>query len=199
MTSISPELALVDPELAARARALLPEPGCFVPASRGSVVFAAAAQALVAPVPGIPKQRRLPPSLQMTCAAVALAVGAVGAFGLAQLHESRPLVRTAPQLGRGAAHARAAEQARSARTYVWPSVPGAARYHVTLRRGRLSIYEGSTRAPRLELPHGLQLSPGRYTWTVALVADAGRSRPLVEETFRVAPRQPAHGRARDAD
>ena len=84
MNVISPELALIDPDLAAHARALLPEPGQFRPASHTSPSL-----------PGIrPAQRRTPsprrfaaarvdppipsPSRHIVAAMVCLATTAVG-------------------------------------------------------------------------------------------------------------------------
>jgi hypothetical protein len=184
LAPISPELALVDRDLAARARALLPEPGCFVPASRA--VGAAPAPAFAPhPAPSRRSRRRLPPLRTGAWALAGSAAVATGALGIVRLHEGAPV----PQIGRGpdaaVLHARAARQARAAHTYVWPTVPGAVRYHVVLRRGALPVYEASTASPRIELPRGLRLTPGRYTWVVALSGGSPAARPLVEETFRV--------------
>jgi hypothetical protein len=181
---ISPELVLVDPDLAARARALLPEPGCFVPASRA---------AGVAPVPTVGRhatasrrsRRRRPPLRRAAWALAGSAAVATGALWITRLHERAPAVEAGPVPNAAVLHARAARQARTAHTYIWPSVPGAARYHVVLRRGALPVYEASTASPRLDLPRGLRLTPGRYTWVVALAGGVPAARPLVEETFRV--------------
>lgn len=192
MHVISPELALIDPDLAAHARALLPEPGQFRPASH--------------PAPAVsllrPAQRRAPSphgSQQLTSigryrrrratvvSMACMATIAVGVLAFMQLR-AQPESTTAID-ARTALRTRAARQVQVARTYTWPLVPGAETYRIEIRRGAQSIYQATTRNPALALPAGLYLIPGRYTWTATPhFANPSRSapdRPVVEETFQV--------------
>ena len=192
MSAISPELVLVDPELAAVARAGLHDPGRFRP---GSEPRAHPATATRAP--------ETAPQLRPTAAragrglrgAVVLGVGAAMAaavaLGLTAGMWDRGATRTpasdaAPQ---SLLRARAARQTGAARTYTWPAVPGAEVYEITIMRGATAVYEATTRAPTLRLPEELALSPGRYTLSATPQSDSSSpdpaARPVVEETFQV--------------
>jgi len=184
---ISPELALVDPELARAARETLYEPGQFVPAWREVVpplprLVDPTPVALPLPVvlPGVrnePRRRR----------AAALAAGAgLVVFGLVAGLQEHVRHASATDVGSAAAlQARAHRQTGTARRYVWPTVPGASSYWVELRKGGALIYAAAAKSPTTALPAGLALSPGRYHWTVTPILADREARPVVEETFVV--------------
>ena len=189
---ISPELGLIDPKLAAAARALLLGPGRFRPAWHEG---AAATSALRARLPLVTRPRVLVRrTRRATFVACAIATAAITAGGLA----SAPAGWHLPTWQRPAHPAppppvqtRAARQTQAARVYSWPAVPGAQAYKVKILRGRESIYEATTSAPTLELPEELKLSPGRYTWSATPQFKPGSSRaarPVIEETFEVSTR-----------
>jgi hypothetical protein len=195
---ISPELALVDPELAAAARALLPGPGRFLPAwnARPTATGTAHARSL-APIaeqlppttPIRPRTRHVRRAILVACV-VAAAASVVGALGSAPTgrHEAAPRPAVGP-FPRALQQARATRQARAARTYTWPAVPGAQTYEIRLLRGRQPVWEAITLEPAVELPARLRLSPGRYTWSATPgfekpLLDAA-ARPVVEATFQI--------------
>jgi hypothetical protein len=194
MTTISPELALIDPQLAAAARALLPDPGQFRPASDRQ-----AHAGLRITVPRKPLQT--PPTTGRThrakratavcvLAATAIAAGALGLMASKwDRAAAQPSARNAPP--RSLLQARAARHARIARTYTWPAVPGADSYQIKIMRGQRPVFEATTRKPALQLPAELHLHPGRYTWTATPQLNnaslSPTARPVIEETFRVGP------------
>ena len=194
MTLVSPELALVDPALAASARAALPEPGCFRPASAPRVPAPRRDQMPAIPGPvespsaATPNRRggrarhRLPAVLAAASALVAAGLGS--SFGGTGGTALPPVADASPS-----SQARATSQARAARTYEWPAVPGAATYSVRLALRGQTVYEATTRGTSLQLPEGLHLPPGRYTWSATprlAAAVSGRAaRPVVEGAFEV--------------
>ncbi len=193
MSTISPELALVDPELAAAARVLLHEPGRFRPAWDPRAFAGAENLASAAPS----KARR--PDIRGHFGrrgALAIAVIVAGVVTTVALEQSLPgRSATAPPApaaeGRSAVAAQAAQQNVAARTYTWPAVPGAEVYEIRLVRGGQLVYQATSRAPAVLLPAGLVLRPGRYTLSATPRSDGSASdptgRPVVEETFVVAP------------
>lgn len=196
-SSISPELALVDPELAAAARGLLPGPGRFRPASDTHLTApgtahgrlrppAAAPPASAAARPRTQRARRTVTRVALSAAAAAIAVGAVGAAVFQWHRAPSPVSALAPRTALGS---HAARRERTARTYTWPAVPGAHTYRVRVLRGNQRVWEATTSTPAVELPAGLHLSPGRYTWSATPgfeepLLDAA-ARPVVEQTFQV--------------
>jgi hypothetical protein len=208
MTTITPELALIDPELAAAARALLPEPGRFRPAS---CALPAPAESLRAPLPPltavplpplsaqpaaraqpgsahVPRSRRVAYAASFAC----IATIAVGALGFTQLSGPGPAPATAStqaMVTERALRARAAQDVQAASTYTWPAVPGAEAYEVTLLRGGQPIYQATTRELALELPNDLRLHPGQYAWSVKPRLNGplqtSDARPVIEGVFRI--------------
>ena len=75
------------------------------------------------------------------------------------------------------------------RMYAWKPFSGAVYYQVSFVRNGAAFYATQTRTPRLRLPAGLKLGPGRYRWTVrpAIVADLGirLADPIIRRAFMV--------------
>jgi hypothetical protein len=191
--AVSPELALVDPELAAAARALLPGPGQFRPAWK--------AQAPAPARPASPGQRAASEQTSgphishiRRAALVACALAAAATVGgvLEAIRGGGQETAQIPaaQAAAGAPHeAVVAREVREARTYTWPAVPGARTYEITLLRGREQVWSATTTATTAEFPARLRLAPGRYTWSATpafgkSLLDAA-ARPVVEMTFQV--------------
>ena len=179
--TLSPELVLVDPRVAAAARAALHAPGAFVPAWRDDprpVVEAPPIRPAVATTRrrGTPTRRQA--ALAAGCAGV-VALGIVTGLG-------RPLHHTLAGVADVTAlRERALDQIYAAHSYEWPKVPGARSYRVELARDGTVVYVSVTRAPRLALPPDLPLAPGSYTWTVTPRFANREARPVVEESFVV--------------
>jgi hypothetical protein len=182
---ISPELALVDPELAPRARALLPEfPG---------IRFAARAK----PAPHAPLRRaagvfdrRDPRMLAGVAVVIALALAVVGAAVLAggghrqptTSAASAPRVTTPPPVRQPSpkakptpsrAPATAGGAAITPPRFVWPVVPRVSGYRVALFRGGAQVFEQDVTVPALALSQSWtyqgrfhRLQRGAYRWIV---------------------------------
>jgi hypothetical protein len=208
---ISPELALVDPELARMLREREPEPRrepllrAPVPASAPPPAAVPAAVAAPAPEPAAaPVWRGLPHGRKV-------ALGAAGALVFAALLATNhrvgrppvqatataaPTVTTAP--APPTAEAPAPKPAApdvpppGARTYYWPAVAGVHRYAVAFRKGPLTVYATETSTPYVVLPANFRFPPGSYTWTVSPVTTSGGQdlvgRPILESTFLISPR-----------
>lgn len=199
--AISPELALVDPELAAAARALLPGPGEFRPAFRTQPAALRRPAALTPPPPSAEPAVRDRPArfhprrvrrVALVAACTLATVAAVGgAFEATQAGRPEAAAIQAPQqASRTLGAAAVARELNEARTYSWPAVPGARAYEITLLRGRKPVWTATTTAATAVLPARLRLAPGRYTWSATPtfgkpLRDAA-ARPVVEMTFQVA-------------
>jgi len=190
---ITPELALVDPELAAVARALLPGPGEFRPAWREQPAVPVTLLAATQPAGGRPARRHarhVRRTAFVACALVtAVAVGGILESTMSERHEAMQIPVAQP-VARPPQTADVALAAKEARIYTWPAVPGARTYEIRLVRGRKAVWSATTTSAAAELPAGLQLAPGRYTWSATPsfgkpLLDA-RARPVVEMTFQVA-------------
>ena len=162
---VSPELALVDPELASAARAELPpHPWEVVPPP-------AAAEPAVAR-PRRSRRRRLVAALIATLAA---AGGIVASAGIFPRDDDRPTL--------------AKPDARFApsRTFAWTAVPDADHYRIRFYRGADVVLEARPEDPRYVLPSTFRFSPGRYRWTVepARADGDGYRPPVVASSFTV--------------
>jgi hypothetical protein len=181
---VSPELVLVDPALAATARALLADPVPLgIPKERRARTTAAPRASARTPAP----RSRL-----SAIAATGVAAIAAGALGLVPAAGYRAadatLAGTRTQTRPSELRSQAVRQARSARTYRWSRVPGAEAYQFEILHGADLIFEATTRELAVELPARLHLSPGRYTWTVTPTFENQSvflRRPIVEATFEV--------------
>jgi hypothetical protein len=197
MSAITPELALVDPEVAAVARALLPEPGAFLPAWISTGVNRGTPPRPALTLPATPES--VPPKRRRTRRRAALAVvgvltGVAAALALTVTHSAIPGTN-ATVSGTGiedaATSLATARHSRAGRTYAWPDVPGARAYRVTIMQGRRPFFETTTAKPTLELPAAVELPPGRYTLSATPQSESSlresAGRPVIEETFVVVP------------
>jgi hypothetical protein len=195
---ISPELALVDPDLASSARMLLPDPGeperARLAPSAVTATSRAEAQVVTARKPaGTPAARKpIPRSRLAAVTATGVAVITAGVLGLvpAAGHRASDVTLGGTHAQASALQVRAARQARAARIYTWPAVPGAETYEFKILRGAQVIFETKTTDSAVELPAQLPLFPGRHTWSVTPMftnRPGSATRPLVEVTFLVAP------------
>lgn len=186
---ISPELALVDPELAARAREALPaRPVTFLPPPRPAPgIHLVAAE----PPDSAPRERRFSQSVLVLLAAGVLlaSVGSATALLLDRRGEgTAPLVEgrepTAPTTVRSEpvrqtppptvpVPAPPLPDPVTAPVFTWAPVAGAQSYRFVLFRGGIRIYEVVTRTSRHALPRRWtfggkphRLSTGTYRWVV---------------------------------
>lgn len=210
---ISPELALVDPELARAARALLPDRPPFAPpsdpVSRALLAAvqqpAAATEAELSP-PAAPVETFV---LRHFLAGIVagLLVAALAAEAYLWIDSFRPRSPmgpdssapglTAPSAGAPITVGTPPASPSTATVLGWPPAPEATAYYVTLWRDGDRIFERTTRDTRLPLPlrwrfAGVQrrLVPGTYRWVVRpLRRSAGRLRsvgaPIVDAAFVV--------------
>jgi hypothetical protein len=150
---ISPELVLVDPELAARVRATavagpsLPAPS---PVLRPPAEQRAAGDA--------PARAEAPPRRRIRVTTAIAVLGGAALLGAAFLPP-----REAPRLTDVAPPATAAP-ARPAPTLSWRRTADADYYLVELLQGERLVHATTVRGTRLEAPEWL--APGRYTWRV---------------------------------
>jgi hypothetical protein len=176
---LSPELALVDPETAALARAALahvtltedrilgrprarvaaPPPPPPIPLLRP------AAEPEAVPEPGPPPRRRRSTVARALLAAAlgSLAGGLLfvpGTVDLSTRHERAAHPRTIPD-------------------FVWLPRSHATGYRVEFRRGTSIVLATTTRTPRLHVSPGA-LAPGRYSWAVRVLDARGRAGAPVE-------------------
>jgi hypothetical protein len=169
---ISPELVLVDPELASRARASLN--GVW------SGVSDYEARAGERPIDSSriePSRRR--PGIRMV-AVVAAAFAAGGLLSVASWplgrRAQKPAQETARQPRRPLLSSRATAQVPvdpgEKRTFVWLRHEGASYYHLVIQRRGRTIFEAWPRSPKLTFDAGSTNQPGiafprgEYVWSV---------------------------------
>jgi hypothetical protein len=154
---ISPELVLVDPELAVVARRLLPDPGAFGRAAPPAELADDARLVPTKPRTGVSRRRRLRRPLVLL-AAVSLIVAAVF-IGYARSSVPRPSLApptTDPRLRQAGP--------RSAQTIRWAQVRGATYYDLVLWRDGKRVLDLWPTSARVLLHD--RLAPGRYRWFV---------------------------------
>ena len=180
---VSPELALVDPELAAEARALLPDgPGIRIARPRGTI------ELIPFSVPAIPARRRVTTvAIALILLGAALVAGIGSGVALSVLDREPAAQSSAPVAAPTASPTQAAPvpqpptapPTRSGPNvvepprFVWPAEPGVERYRVALYRGGQKVFERDVRATALELPRTWThegrlygLTRGTYRWVV---------------------------------
>jgi hypothetical protein len=212
--AISPELALVDPELARAARSRLPEPGVT---SRARSDFDAAPARLTAAscidVSGELNEQHTSRRLLIGVAAVSMLalllfdvrvqVGERPASAVPQALEqpssTSPL--GSPPAGNTKhatspsprAPSRTSSRGPASRRFAWAPVEGASGYDVEFFRGATRVYAERTTTPSLEIParwrhDGVSRSfrPGEYKWYVwPVIADRRASRASVQATISI--------------
>lgn len=189
---ISPELALVDPELASRARAQLPDPRPF---TTPAVEFEPSSNRIVLadlPPPAEPEPvlEREPRSRKRRAAwavlgllALVAAVAAIVYAGLVYERSGNESSAPAPQ-NPAPPNVPASEPApvpsvqppapaASPRSFVWAPVHGARWYLVQFYRGSTEVFRARPTEARVVVPshwsykgHRLSLKPGSYRWSV---------------------------------
>ena len=210
---VSPELVLVDPELARRERAQLREPA---PVRAASAAVARPPHVRAAPAPARDPRSQAAPSrrvrhsrLVIVTAVLALAVLVVQYW---LQHESpEPILGDAPTRTAARPGARdtgvappASPSKRSigpgattVRTLAWAPVAGATGYELQLFRGAKRVFVTRTTRPRLTLPERwryvgrvVRLEPGRYRWSVWALSSGGKldASPVVQAQILIAAR-----------
>jgi hypothetical protein len=186
--TITPELALVDPDLASRARPFLHEPGRFLPdIAQGPATSAPAAPSRDArPVaPGVGHRlRTVRPLAVLLAALVAVCLATTGGAP-----SSRGAAgQAAPRVVAWGGHRSVVDNPVRSPGYRWPRVPGAVSYRVELlTKGRVLLVT-TTKTPTFPFPSTLHLDPGRYTLSATPVreqADPRIARPVMETSFDV--------------
>jgi hypothetical protein len=157
---LSPELALVDPKLAAAARAAL--------ADRPWEAFAPLTVEIRLPAPRVFNSRRLTSvaAALLTAAGVALLTAAIPGGGL---DVRQPDVRVAvPTMSAPSPLSQPVPQ-----TFSWVPAPNASAYEFQLFRGAQRVFRARVEQPRVELPRRWRerdraqtLEPGNYVWYV---------------------------------
>lgn len=206
---ISPELALIDPELARRARSKLPDVysvGSFgAPAGAVAAPGSEPGRRVVGPFPSrrshhaeVPPRRERPSTLRYVAAAAVLALSLAALGGETYLWtasvraggtQSSPPPPAAPPPG--------APAAPTARIFTWPPAPGAVAYRFGLYRGGTGVLVARTREPRFELTGRWRyrgrwyvLVRGPYLWVVTPLRPAAAGLragpPIVRATYEFA-------------
>jgi hypothetical protein len=209
---VSPELVLIDPELARRERARLRAPA---PVRASSAEVGRPTPLRAAPAPAHRPSPRAAPTrrrhYRIVVWATALALGVLGLQYVLQHDSPQPILGDAPVR----TAARTANQPPSAapptgpprqsiglgattvRTLAWAPVPGATRYELQLYRGSKRVLIERTRSTRFTLPERwrhagrvVRLEPGRYRWNVWALSSGGKldPKPVVQAQILIAAR-----------
>ena len=202
---VSPELALVDPELARRAREWLPEPG------EKEALASVPTRIELAPVPPTatslpetpirrthPRRRRYVARL----AAVALILAAILLLADVQVEIGKTPASADTQMRIMAIVPSApketpadAKAARKVHRFAWAPLEDAEGYRMALYRGDRKIFAAGTVAPAVHVPGRWEfagrthtLVPGDYRWYVWPVVSGEVGEPVVDAVLPVPPR-----------
>jgi len=192
---VSPELALVDPELAERASALLPDaPGIRI-AGRHETI-----ELLPFSIPALPARSRITPALASATVLVALGVAGLAWLMAPAVFPGEPVVEfdtpvvaptvpptpaSSPTQSPTASTPQSGSPVTEPPRFVWPAEPGVDRYRVALYRSGQKVFERDVGATALELPRAWThegrlygLTRGTYRWVVwPLVGAGANTRP----------------------
>jgi hypothetical protein len=206
---VSPELALVDPELALAARALLrssaelAHPRLHARTTGGRAAFAGwTRREPVDPVRESPSRRLLVGVAAATMLALLLfdvrvevgerPAAADSNSSRVRVHNTAPTMPTPASAPRPRAHVHAKARAAD-RRFAWAPVEGASGYHVEFFRGTTRVFAKETTRPLLNVPaawtfEGTKrtLSPGTYGWYVwPIVGGRRQSQAVVQTTVSI--------------
>lgn len=180
---VSPELVLVDPELAERARALLPEapaiPFAHRPATTGPSLLAP-------PAPAVRTRARRRSLVVSIVGGVLAAAGSIGWWALPGALDGGPAALSLPPVSPPTVVTPSPPPTPSASEpfgpgpsavvsprFVWPAVPRADGYRVALYRAGAQIFERDVTGAVLQLPRSWTyegrfygLRRGQYRWLV---------------------------------
>ena len=184
MSTISPELALVDPELAAAVRASLHEPGCFQPASQASAEPARTVALETRPSPS--RRSRPRPSRVVLAGGVSAAIAVIALVAVSGLVGRRTTPVAADEAAVDAqARVDARQDAADSRRYEWPAVHGAVAYRAEIVRDGGVVFAATTKKPSIVLPKDLQLGPGSYVFLATPSSSGGVPLPDVAPVVEV--------------
>ena len=194
VTQVSPELVLVDPELASEARSRLSDRPWedFLPAPPPPEPPVVLADAPAAPAVLPHRRRSITVTVRIPIAATLWAVGLLAvlttlAFGLVpgggqgpslasttqaaspppappQTSASPPPISGLPVVPPPPAPP--APSFRPARTFAWTASPDATYYSVVFTRDGKRFFSATPERPRVVLPENLKFGPGAYSWVV---------------------------------
>ena len=175
---ISPELVLVDSDLAASARPALPDEPWPAPVR---IELRRRRRRARFPVAGL---------LAIVVYAAFLGILGVSLLPTRERPTFAPENLTSQEVAPGMATRRGEPpRLKPARTLSWAPKEGAAYYQVSLLRNGRRFYQARTRTPWLTFPRNVRFVPGEYRWAVR-PAIPGKSavrlaEPIVDTTFRV--------------
>jgi len=201
---MSPELALVDPQLARAARALLPD----VPSTRPAHTAPSASETCLARAGWMPDElertrrgasRRVligvaaATMLALLLIDVRVEVGERPAVAGPSVPPVSPPSQTPPRATREVPTPRRTRP--TARSFAWAPTPNASGYRVEFFRGPTRVYAKDTASPELTVPanwtyEGVaqSLRPGLYRWYVwPVIAGRRESRAVVQTTVSIPP------------
>jgi hypothetical protein len=215
-SAVTPELALVDPQLAARARASLSEPTDTLSylssliTTRSAVTLAAVATERTVVPTTSPRQRRRPSRSLTASAAFAVTVLAILLFDVHVEFGGSSEAAAPPKIAQKAIAVHPPKPKPStkqpsrqspqtpavglARRFAWAPVEGASGYRFELFRASSRVFAGETSRPELTLPAtwnaaGAQrrLEPGEYRWYVWPLVAGSRSGVAIVQAKLVVP------------